>query len=116
MLVGKLENDPLMTYECQMMIALDNMIKGIMSQTIIVTPKLYTCTLLSTMAVLIMGDILQGVCGGNIMALDPLEFRLGNLVEFTSLSLVKDLMLKRRLSQPYTHCLGTKVVLLISLR
>lgn len=57
----------------------------IISWTAIVTPKLYACTLVSTMVVLIMGDALQGVHMKNTIVLSPLEFRPTNSVKFEKL-------------------------------
>lgn len=77
---------------------------GRMSRTAIVTLKICTCMLVSTMVMLNCGRrASRSECEGNTMALDPLEFRQTDLVKFGSLLLIEDLSLKRALGHPYTR-------------
>ena len=56
-----------------------------MSRTAIVAPKICACTLVSMMVVLIVGDVLQECVCGEYNALDSLEFRQADPVEFGEL-------------------------------
>ena len=49
------------------------------------TPKICACTLVSMMVVLIVGDVLQECVCGEYIALDSLEFRQADPVEFREL-------------------------------
>ena len=46
------------------------------------TPKICACTLVSMMVVLIVGDVLQKCVCGEYNAIDSLEFRQADPVEF----------------------------------
>ena len=59
---------------------------GRMLRTAIVTPKICARTLVSMLVVLIVGDVLQGrACVWEYNALDSLEFRQADSVEFGEL-------------------------------
>ena len=58
---------------------------SLMSRTAIVAPKLCARTLVSMMVVLIVGDVLQGCVCGEYNALDSLEFKQADPVEFGEL-------------------------------
>ena len=74
-----------------------------MSRTAIVTPKICACTLVLMMVVLIVGDVLQECVCGEYNALDYLEFRQADPVEFGELVASRELNAEERSRKILTH-------------
>ena len=76
---------------------------GRMSRTAIVAPKICACTLVSMMVVLIVGDVLQECVCGEYNALDSLEFRQADPVEFGELVASRGLNAEEGSRKTLTH-------------